>query len=61
MDAANEVNRKLNIRRKKNMVKVNKPEIPNEETRRVFEDTDRGIGLNRCDSLEQLFRELKEE
>ena len=35
-------------------------EIPNEETRRVFEDTDNGTGLNICDSIDQLFKELKE-
>jgi DNA-damage-inducible protein J len=35
-------------------------EIPNAETIKVFEDTDNGIGLNRCDSVKQLFKELKE-
>ena len=36
-------------------------EIPNAETRQVFEDTDNGIGLRVCDSVEQLFKELKED
>jgi DNA-damage-inducible protein J len=38
-----------------------KLEIPNDETKRVIDDARNGIGVNRCDSMEQLFKELKED
>ena len=32
--------------------------IPNEETRRIMDEVDAGIGLHEVDSVEQLFEEL---
>ena len=36
-------------------------EIPNEETRKIIDDARKGIGIQKCDSIEQLFKELKED
>jgi DNA-damage-inducible protein J len=32
--------------------------IPNDETRLVFEETDKGIGLTECKNVDDLFKQL---
>jgi hypothetical protein len=36
----------------------NKEHVPNEETKKAFEDTDKGIGLTEYKNVEQLFEEI---
>ena len=33
--------------------------IPNEETRQAMEETEKGIGLVKCDNLEDMFNKLE--
>lgn len=33
--------------------------IPNDETLKVFEETDKGIGIIKCSSIEELFEQLE--
>ena len=37
---------------------MRKRKIPNKETIRVIEDSEKGIGLKSCDTVEELFKEL---
>jgi len=41
--------------------KMGKEKIPNEITRKTIEDSEKGIGLKRVNTVEELFKELNEE
>ncbi len=43
---------------KKSKQRIKRVKVPNEETRRTFEMTDKGEGLIKCSSVEDFFKKL---